>query len=185
MKILNEAYVTHDITVNQFEEVVANITASSCLGFINNELPPKGKDHNTALHISVKCHDSLLSRVLVDTRSSLNVLPKNTLGKLNNMKTSMKASMLIVRAFDGSKTMVIGKVDLTIMVGPHTFLITFQVMDINPSYNCILGRTWIHAVGVVTFTLHQRLKFIMEYKLILAEGEEDMFISHLSLFRYI
>lgn len=51
----------------------------------------------------------------------------------------MKASTLVVRAFDGSKRMVIREVDLPIMVEPHTFLITFQVMDINLSYSCLLG----------------------------------------------
>ena len=50
-KILNEAHVTHDITVNQFDEVVANMTACSCLGFNNDELPPEGHAYNKALHI--------------------------------------------------------------------------------------------------------------------------------------
>lgn len=79
LKILSEAHLTHNIIVNQFDEIVANITTSSCLGFINGELPPEGKAHNKVVHISVKCQDSLLSRVLVDTGSSLNSLPKNTL----------------------------------------------------------------------------------------------------------
>lgn len=135
LKILNEAHVTQDITVNQFNDVVANITASSCLRFSNDELPPDGHAHNKDLHISVKCQDSLLSRVLVDTGSSLNVMHKNTLGKMNNVRTSMKASTLVVKAFDDSKRMVIGEVDLPVTVGPHTFMVTFQVMDINPSYS--------------------------------------------------
>lgn len=67
LKILNEAHVTHDIPVNQFDEVVANITASSCLEFNNDELPPEAQAHNKALHISVKFQDNLISRVLVHT----------------------------------------------------------------------------------------------------------------------
>lgn len=97
----------------------------------------------------------------------------------------MKASTLVVKAFDGSKRMVIGEVDLPIMMGPCTFLITFQVTDINPSYSFILGRPWIHTAGVVTSILHQRLMFIIDDKLIIIEGEEDMFTSYLSSFRYI
>ncbi|XP_050902856.1 uncharacterized protein LOC127115319 [Lathyrus oleraceus] len=185
LKILNEAHVTQDMTVNQFDDVVANITASNCLGFTNDELPPEGHAHNKALHISVKCQDSLLSMVLVDTGLSLNVMPKNALGKLNNVGTSMKVSTLVVKAFDYSKKMVIGEVDLPIIVGPHTFMVIFQVMDINPSYSCLIGRPWIHVARVVTSTLHQRLKFIIDDKLIIIEGGEDMFVSHNSSFRYI
>lgn len=88
--------------------MVANITASSCLGFSNDELLIKGRVHNKALHISVKCQDSLISRVLVNTCSSLNVMPKNIMGKVNNVRTSMKASTLVVKTFDGSKRIVIG-----------------------------------------------------------------------------
>lgn len=139
LKILNEVHVTQDITLNQFDDVVANITASSLLGFSNDELPPEGHAHNKDLHISLKCQDSLLSRVLVDPGYSLNVMPKNTLGKLNNVRTSMKASTLVVKAFDGSKRMVIREVDLLITIIPHTFMVTFQVMDINPSYSCLIG----------------------------------------------
>lgn len=105
--------------------MVVNITARSCLGFSNDELPPKGHTHKKSLHMSVKCQDSILSRVLVDTGSSLNVIPKNTLGELNNVRTSMKASTLVVKAFDGSKRIVFGEVDLPIIVGPHTFMVTF------------------------------------------------------------
>lgn len=97
----------------------------------------------------------------------------------------MKASTLVVKAFDGSKMMVIGEVDLPIIVGTHTFMVTFQVMDINPSCSYLIGRPWIHATGAVTTTLHQRLKFIIDDKLIIVKGEEDMSVSHLSSFRYI
>lgn len=110
---------------------------------------------------------------------------KNTLGKLNNIRTSIKASTLVVKAFDSSKRMVFGEVDLPITVGHHTFMVTFQVMDINPSYSSLIGRPWIHVAGAVTSTLHQRLKFVIDDKLIIVEGEEDMFVSHLSSFRYI
>lgn len=61
LKVLNEEHITHNISINQFNEVVANITASSCLEFSNDELPPEGQAHNKALHTSVKCQDNLLT----------------------------------------------------------------------------------------------------------------------------
>lgn len=58
-------------------------------------------------------------------------------------------------------------------------------MDINPAYNCLLGRSWIHVVGAVTSTLQQKLKFMFEDKLVIVCGEEDLLVSELSLFRYV
>ena len=69
----------------------------------------------------------------------------------------MRASEVIVKAFDGSKKAVIGEVDLLVTIGPYTFQITFQVMDIQAVYSCLLGRPWIHEAGAVTSTLHQKL----------------------------
>ena len=79
MKVLSAAYVPQDISVNQLEGVAAGITAGRSLGFSDEDLPPEGRCHNKALHISIECADTTLSRVLVDTGSSLNVLPKTTL----------------------------------------------------------------------------------------------------------
>ncbi|KAA3481189.1 reverse transcriptase [Gossypium australe] len=39
-------------------------------------------------------------------------------------------------------------------------------MDINPSYNCLLGRPWIHLAGAVPSTLHQKLKLVTEEDII-------------------
>ena len=76
------AHVLQEIFVCQFEGVVNNITSSVSLGFIDDELPPEGRNHNKVLHISIECVDTILSRVLVDTGSSLNLLPKSSLSKL-------------------------------------------------------------------------------------------------------
>ena len=84
---------------------------------------------------------------------------------------------MVVRAFDGSHQNVRGEIDLPIQIGPHICQITFQVMDINSAYNCLLSRPWIHLVGVVPSTLHQRLKFVVKGQLIIVSGEEDILVS--------
>ena len=61
-------------------------------------------------------------------------------------------------------------------VEPCTFQVVFQVMDILLAYNCLLGRPWIHTAGVVPSTLHQKLKFIIDDKLIIVSSEEDLLV---------
>lgn len=55
-----------EISVCQFEGVVNNISASTSLGFNDEELPSEGRNHNKAFHIFTECVDTILSRVLVD-----------------------------------------------------------------------------------------------------------------------
>lgn len=100
LKVLSVTHMMQAITVDQFDNVVANITDSGYLGFNEAELPPKGNAHNKALPILVTCNDSLLSRVLVNTGSSFNMLPKSTLSQLQFKGPEMRTSALIIRAFD-------------------------------------------------------------------------------------
>ena len=70
-------------------------------------------------------------------------------------------------------------------IGTHIFQITFQVRDIVPAYSCLLGRPWIHEAWVVTLTLHQKLKFIHEGKVVITNSEKALLISHLSSFSIV
>ncbi|XP_027337054.1 uncharacterized protein LOC113850691 [Abrus precatorius] len=185
LKVLNEAHVSHDITTDKFGGIVGNIVSNNYLTFSDDEVPVEGMGHNKALHISVKCRDHIIARVLIDNGSSLNVMPKVTLSKLPCDESHMKPSAMIVRAFDGTRREVIGEIEIPIQIGPCTFQILFQVMDIAPAYSCLLGRPWIHSAGVVPSTLHQKLKFIIDNKLVIVSGEEDVLVSKPSSTPYI
>ena len=80
-----------------------------------------------------------MAKVLVDNGSSLNIMPKSTLGKLPFNASHLRPSSMIVRAFDDTHQNVIGKIDLPIQIGPYACQVTFQVMDINPAHSCLLG----------------------------------------------
>ena len=86
----------------------------------------------------------------------------------------IRKTHLVVQAFDGTRKETIGNIELPIQIGPCTFNIDFQVMDINPSYNCLLGRPWIHMAGAVPSTLHQKVKFMVEKQLISVAAKEDI-----------
>ncbi|XP_039688680.1 uncharacterized protein [Medicago truncatula] len=185
MKVLNQAYVDHDVTLDQFGSIVGNVTACNNLSFSEEDLPVEGKNHNMALHISVTCKTDSLSNVLIDTGSSLNVMAKTTFDKLTYSDGFIRPSCVSVRAFDGSRKTVWGEIDLPITIGPQEFKVTFQIMDIQASYSCLLGRPWIHEAGAVTSTLHQKLKFVSHGKLVTVSGESALLVSHLSSFSFI
>ena len=164
---------------------MANLTADNGLGFSDADLTAKGKNHNDVVHVSIKCGGTSLAHVLVDTSSPLNVLPNKALDRLDCEGLELKPSNIVVRAFDGSKRMVHGEVDIQIRVGSQVFDSTFYVMDILPSYSCLLGRPWIHKAGAVTSTLHQKLKYPVRGKIVTVQGEEEYMVSHLNSFWYV
>ncbi|XP_050876207.1 uncharacterized protein LOC127079897 [Lathyrus oleraceus] len=120
-KVLEQTYVDHDVTVGQFDGIVANITACNNLSFCNEELPEEGRNHNMALHILMNCVSGALSYVLVDTGPLLYMIRKLTLSTLSFQDAPMRGSGIVVKAFDGSRETVIGEVDLPMTIGPHNF----------------------------------------------------------------
>ena len=129
--------------------------------------------------------DHIMAKVLIENGSSLNVMPKSTLEKLPFNASNLKPSSMVVRAFDGSRWKVKGEIDLPLQIGPHTCQVTFQVMDINPAYSCLLGRPWIHSVGVIPSTLHLKLKFVVKGHLVIVLGVEDVLVSCPSSMPYV
>ena len=89
-------------------------------------------------------------------------------------ESHMKPSTMMARAYDGSPRQIIGTLKVELYVGPQLFLMTFQVMDIHPSYSMLLGRPWIHAVGAITSSLHQCLRYIMNGVLVTVKAEETL-----------
>ncbi|XP_019237791.1 PREDICTED: uncharacterized protein LOC109217948 [Nicotiana attenuata] len=82
IKILNEAHVPDKITVNHLEKIANKIFKVKRITFSDEELPMEGTEHNRALYLTVKCEDSVVSRILVDNVSSANICPLSTLQKL-------------------------------------------------------------------------------------------------------
>jgi hypothetical protein len=154
-KVLNESFVTPDITPQKFGKLVGQVQASNFITFTDDEIDPAGVGHTKALHITVKCKGHIVAKVLIDNGSALNVLPKMILDQLPVDVSSVRSSGMVVRAFDGTKREVIGDLDLDLEIGGFLFKVTFQIMDIHPAYSMLLGRPWIHMAGAIPSSLHQ------------------------------
>ena len=100
---------------------MASLTADNGLGFSDTDLTPARRNHNKDLHVSIECKGTTLAHVLVNIGSSLNVLPKGALDRLDCEGLVLKPSDIVVRTFDGSKRMFHGEADLSIKVGSQTF----------------------------------------------------------------
>ncbi|XP_017604480.1 uncharacterized protein LOC108451286 [Gossypium arboreum] len=185
MKVLNETYVAEDISVKKLDRLVNNISADNFISFSDDKIQPGGMGSTKALHITTRCKGYTLPKVLIDNGSALNVLPLSTLSRLPIDSSHIKTCQNIVRAFDGTERKVMGKIEIPLLIGPNTYEVDFLVMDIRPSYNCLLGRPWIHSAGAIPSSLHQRLKLVMEGRLITVNVEKDIIASVASDTPYI
>ncbi|KAM3249438.1 hypothetical protein P3L10_011208 [Capsicum annuum] len=139
--------------------------------FHDDELPPEGRAHNWLLHVTLQYKGNRISRVLIDLGSGLNILPLNTLTKLEIDMSKVQMWKMNMKGFDGSQRGTIGEITLDMMTGPVPFSIPFQVLDIPASYNLLLGRPWIHMNGAVPSTQHRSVRFEYFQQEVLIWGE--------------
>ncbi|XP_070029037.1 uncharacterized protein [Nicotiana sylvestris] len=176
LKTLNEVYVSAETSVEQLERMTERFFAVNQVSFSKNDLPPKGAAHNKALHLTVKCEDYYVKRVMLDGVLGVDICPLSMLQRMEIGTKRIHPNNVCVRAFDGIKMETLGEIDLILTIGPVEFEETFQVLDMNTSYNFLLGRPWIHAAGAVPSTLHQMVKFEYEDREIVVHGEDKQFI---------
>ncbi|XP_017618162.1 uncharacterized protein LOC108462765 [Gossypium arboreum] len=174
MKVLNETYVANDISVNKLDRLVSNINADNYIFFNDDEIPPSGMGSTKALHITMRCKGYTVPDVLIDNGLALNILPLTMLNRLPIDSSHMKECQNIVKAFDGTERRVMDRIEVSLQIGPNTYEVDFLVMDMKPSYNCLLGRPWIHSAGAVPSSLQQKLKLVSKGRLITINAEEDI-----------
>ena len=105
--------------------MVSTVLATNQISFTDGELPPEGRDHTLPMHITVKCEDMIVTRVLIDNGSALIVCPMSTLERLNVDTSFILPTTMIIRAFDGTLKEVQGEIELAIGVGPMFFKVNF------------------------------------------------------------
>lgn len=91
---------------------------------------------------------------MIDNGSTLNVCGIDLLHKIKVDTSLIKLDKLKIHGFDNLGIQSLGTITLPIKVGPVTLSTLFHVMLGALSYNMILGRLWIHAMGAVPSTLH-------------------------------
>ncbi|KAF8114104.1 hypothetical protein N665_0042s0026 [Sinapis alba] len=115
--------------------------------------------HNDSLLVEVGIGDCTVTKVLVDTCSSVDLIFKNTLVKMGIDLSDMKPSARSLTGFNGSSETMLGTIRLRVYAQGVPKSVKFSVIDMRAPYNAILGTPWIHAMKVIPSTYHQCVKF--------------------------
>ena len=80
-------------------------------------------------------------------------------------------------SFTGEATRPLGCLVAEIEIGPSKLSTVFFVIDAEPSYNVLLGRDWIHTAKCVPSTLHQKIAFWEDDKIVTVDAAKNPFLS--------
>src|SRR2546421_4051572 len=156
------------------EDLVAFIQRPQLeITFSDKDLPPEGRHHIKPLFIQAEINGRQTRNVMVDDGSALNVCPLKLLSKFKIEKAELEPSDALIRAYDNTKRSVEGTFQAKVKVGPIESMITVTVLDIPATFAMLLGRPWFHPLGGVPSTLHRKIKFPFEDKVVTVCAQEE------------
>ncbi|XP_023638107.1 uncharacterized protein LOC111830467 [Capsella rubella] len=117
--------------------------------------------NNDPLVVELAIGESVVTKILIDTGSSVNVIFKDVLIRMGvDLRLAEHNTLpLTSYVFDGDTVMTAGTIMLPIYVGGTMQCFNFAIVDKPIVYNVILGTPWLHRMKAVPSTYHQCVKF--------------------------
>nr|XP_009383604.1 PREDICTED: uncharacterized protein LOC103971335 [Musa acuminata subsp. malaccensis] len=117
-----------------------------------------------AMVISIRIANAWVKRVLVDTRSSANVLYLDAFKKLSLTNEDLIPIASGLTKFTEDSISPLGTTILPVTIGEEprakTTMTTFMVVNLPSTYNVILSRLTLNKLKVVVSTYYQAIKFL-------------------------
>ena len=127
------------------------------------EIPDQGmKGHLKPLYIRAKVEQVGINKVLVDGGAAVNLMPQFMLKKIGMFDTDVKPHNMVLSNYEGKIGHTLGVIQVELTVGSITRPTMFMMIPAKENYNLLLGREWIHGIGAVPSTMHQRLSIWRE-----------------------
>ncbi|KAF8104085.1 hypothetical protein N665_0180s0005 [Sinapis alba] len=104
--------------------------------------------HNDPLLVYLGIGRCDVTKVLIDTGSSIDLIFRDTLDKMGIDLHDMKPSTRSLTGFNGSSETMLGTIGLPVYACCITRTVNFSVISAKAHYNIILGTPWIHSMKV-------------------------------------
>ena len=129
------------------------------ISFDEEETRHLERSHDDALVITLDVANFEVSRILVDTGSSVDLIFLGTLERMRISRANIVGPPSPLVVFTSESAMSLGTIKLRVLAGKMSKIVDFVVFDKPTTYNIILGTPWIYQMKAVPSTYHQCIKF--------------------------
>ncbi|XP_073138648.1 uncharacterized protein [Henckelia pumila] len=171
----------HGRRIEKFEiSKYLNLPQDPVISFGPKDLRDVLAPHNDALVVTVTIVNYDVTRIFVDSGSSVNILFKGTLDQINIEGCELESMSTPLYGFTGHAIRPMGKIDLPMSMGSDPKrvkkMVRFTVVDAPSSYNGILGWPSMKDFKDIASTYHQKLKFPVGREVWVLHG--DQMVAH-------
>ena len=95
-----------------------------------------------------------VKRVMVDQGSAAEIMYPNLFKGLGLKSEDLRSYSSPLVSFEGKMVVPKGQIRFPVQTGTDVVEVDFIVVEAFSPYTTIIGRPWLHSLGVVSFTLH-------------------------------
>ena len=139
----------------------ARVELPLVMGFSDKDKIGTIQPHDIALVITLRIGGYNVKRVMVDQGNAAEIMYPDLYKGLNLKAKDLTPYSSPLVHFEGKIIIPKGQVRSPVQTGSKVE-VDFIVVDAYSPYTVIVARPWLHTVGAVSFTLHQKVKYPSE-----------------------
>nr|KYP39974.1 hypothetical protein KK1_038712 [Cajanus cajan] len=147
-------YESKIVWVNQISRVIPKFNSA-----VFDSPTEKMKGHLKPLLLTLMIEGQEVNKVLVDGGAAVNILPKTMLKRFGKSMTDLKPHNILISDYAKKSSHPEAMILLDVQIESVKRTTMFIVTPSKVHFNVLLGREWIHGVGAVPSTVHQKIFF--------------------------
>ena len=144
------------------------------IGFSDEDKIGTIQPHDDALVITLRIGGYDVKRVMVHQGSAVEIMYPNLYKGLSLKAKDLTPYSSPLVSFEGKVIIPKGHIRLPMQTSSETVEVDFIVVDAYSPYTAIVARPWLHTLGVVSSTLHQKIKYPSKEQIEEILGDQTM-----------
>ena len=144
------------------------------LGFSDEEKLGTIQPHDDNLVVTLRIGGYDVKRVMIDQGSATEIMYPDLYKGLGLKSENLTAYDSPLVSFEGKMVVPKGHVRLLVQTGTDVVEVDFIMVDAFSPYTAIMGRPWLHTLGAVSSTLHQKVKYPFEDQVLEILGSQSV-----------
>ena len=159
-KVMSVARLSSEDTSHEPKR--ARLERPLVMGFSDEDKIGTIQPHDDAFMITLRIGGYDVKRVMVDQGSAAKIMYPDLYKGLSLRAEDLTPYSSPLVSFEGKVIIPKGQIRLPVQIGLETVEVDFIVVDAYSFYTTIVARPWLHTLGAISSTLHQKIKYPSE-----------------------
>ena len=144
------------------------------LSFLDADKQGTIQPHDDALVVTLRICGYDVKRVMVDQGNATEIMYPDLYKGLDLKPEYLTTYRSPLVSFEGKMVVPKGQIRLPVQAGADVVEVDFIVVDAFSPYIAIMGRPWLHSLGAISSTLHQKVKYPSGGQVLEIVGSQSM-----------